>query len=155
LTDALESTKRVYAILGLQYKPGSRLGVNVVFHEPKSTNPGRDVEQALVLRCRTVFVKLMERENFEEQDRSFVEEQLSLGKNASGGPPLLEGDETSCDITGMAPGGKTPTGRLIYRTLFDKHVSTTPSKDVERAINAGSTQVSLEVTKWGTGPRPS
>ena len=91
----------------------------------------------------------MDGSNFEEQDRSFVEELVDQGKNASGGPPLPEGEVTVCSVIGMSPGGKAPNGGMIYDTLFEEYGSTTPGKDVGRAIIAGSTEVSLEVRMWG------
>ncbi len=155
MTSALETTNKVYSVVGLQYKTASKFGVVLIFHEPKSKSPARDVERALALHCPSVFVKLMEGSNFEEQDKSFVKELVDHGNHASRGPPLPEGNVTVCSIIGMAPGRKAPKGRMIYDTLFEEYGSTTPSKDIDRAVNAGSIEVSLEVRKWGTVLRPS
>ena len=142
-----ESHKSVYLVVGVKYP--SRTDSRVAFHQPRSSTPGKDVERAIGLRCPAVQVWLLDEEDYEGQGKKYLEEyERVAGDGTNYEPPVWKGP-TTCNIIGSAPDGKTPRGRVLFSKRFGKDGSTTPGKDVERALRKGSTSVSIEVTRWG------
>jgi len=144
--------KSVYLVVGRKF--ASRTASTVVFHVPRSSTPSKDVERALGLRCPAVHVWLLDKEDYEAQAKNYLEEYERVTADGRNYEPPVGSGPTTCNIWGSGPDVTTPQGRVI-RTHFAKDGSTTAGEDVERALRAGSTSVSIEVTKWGAAARPS
>jgi len=122
--------------------------------------PRKWVERALGFRCHWIAVTLLA--GRPDLGRALVAYEESLGRPKKGDPyksfPIPQPQEdyeppsgdgpTKCKIVGRAPAAD---GSI--RILWQKDDSLTPGDDVEQAIRAGSTEVIIEVTKWGKASR--
>ena len=147
-----EVPKSVYLVVGRKFS--SKTVSAVSFHAPRSSTPGRDVERALRLRCPVVHVWLLDEEDYEAQGKNYLEGYEGVTADGTDLEPPVGSGPTTCNIWGSGPEVTTPQGRLS-KTHFAKDGTTTPGEDVERALRAGSTSVSIEVTNWGASARPS
>jgi hypothetical protein len=131
---------------------------------PMTATPGKGAETALVVKCHWITVNLLAgRRDLAEQVGKYYE-NLEQGRKSSEDsyklfpvsqppdgidPPVGDGP-TICNIIGKALGSD---GSLTVR--WKKSGSISPSDDVELAIRAGSTEVIVEVTKWGKSGLPT
>ena len=147
-------TKSKYLVVGWSRAPDGRL--KFAFHVPVSLTPGKDVEEALKNRCVSVDAILLEEgKDLIEQGESYVEEATRVLKAAKSVWPPVDGGATVCDIEGAVPRLKEPRAKYqgtLYMTNFEKKGSTTPSQDVERALQAGSTRVYVSKRLATTSP---
>jgi len=134
--------KDLYCVVG--WKTDSVRGSIVEFEKTNSSAPGSDVEKALSLGCHSVGVELAEDADAERDvsDSGFYNSKTGRYFD----PPLKDGVLTY-HIIGRVPTGEVypSTGRQVKRDSFIQNVSVTPARDVEQALQSGSTSVFVGV----------
>src|SRR2546427_6140788 len=132
----------MYFVVG--WKTDSIRGSVVEFEKSNSSAPGSDVEKALSRGCHSVGVELAEDADAERDvsDSGFYNSKTGRYFD----PPLKDGVLTY-HIIGRVPTGEVypSTGRQVKRDSFIQNVSVTPARDVEQALQSGSTSVFVGV----------
>ena len=138
-----------YFVVG--WKTDPLRGSVVAFAKSDSAAPEIDVEKALSLGCSSVSVRLAEGADAEKEQRDYVRKlsgpdfyDSKTGRFFD--PPLRDGVLTYNIIGWASTGEVLPlTGRQINRKIFTQNVSVTPARDVEQALQSGSTSVFVGV----------
>jgi hypothetical protein len=151
-----------YVVVGFAKGPKGEVNAGR-YLMPLTSTPGKEVEQALRLRCHWITVSLLA--GRPELARALVKNEDSFGDGKARGysyesfpvpqpqlnnEPSIEDGLTICRIVGAAQ----DIGNGSSRALWRKDDSITPADDVELAIRAGSTEIIVEVTRWGKADYP-
>jgi hypothetical protein len=147
LSNAESPLSTAYTVTGWKTDPAR--GIVSVFEKRNSITPKLDVERALKLRASFIDVRL-------DRDPEGSEDEFAKGYSKVGGPrdsqgrfydlPLRNGVLTY-EILGFVPTGRVHpvNGKALHRILFRSEESIVPSLDVEKALKAGCTSVSVGV----------
>ncbi len=140
-----------YLVIGIRYL--SRTNSEFALFEPKSEDPGVDVDRALRLHCSAIQVKLQEGDDFDGQAKRYVKELRAVTREETNVEPPSGPGPTTMNIVGMTLGGVLPNGRQFYNDCFASFGSSTAAEDVRKAIDKGASEILVEVTKWGAPDR--
>jgi len=145
-----------YIIVGFGRDPKGEANVGRYLTPPIS-KPGKEVEEALRMKCHWITISLLV--GRPELAQALVNYEEALGRRKEKGDPFKlfpipqpqqkrgpsVGDgPTTCKILGQA---QTVEGFREVR--WRKDDSTSPAADVELALRAGATEVTVEVITWG------
>jgi len=153
-------TQKVYTVFGyksapiLDEHPHRDEGV-LIFFESATTRPHEAADKAISLCCDRISIFLTGGEKHYEQVVKLIEAEVAARRSEWGSrkPLVPEGESAIYTVLGYADSRDLPAAKSTHRRVFANEMSTTPGKDVERAIELGATDVGLEVRQWKTGTR--
>jgi hypothetical protein len=158
----LSTSKEEYVIVGFK-KDTKGSGSVGGYLMPMTGSPREGVETALLVKCHWITVNLLRgRRDLAEQVGEYYENLRMGGKRSKRDPyklfPISQPPEGIAPPTGDGPTTCSIVGDRIghdgsVKVAWKKSSSVSPAQDVEEALQAGSTEVVVEVKVWGRRKR--